>query len=274
MKKYGFDKFIFEVLEECRKDDLNKMELYYIKKYNSMVPNGYNVARGGLCPVKLKEEYVLEILNLLSTTELNSDEIGSIYGVSGRVVRGINSGENWYDDDIDYPIREKLYDIKAEKRKIIKKCEICGIEFETSSTKRKFCSQICCHKSQERISFINNISDCVKLATEYNSMTQIAKKFGVSDHCIKDWFSRFNFDFTKYKKSLKPKIEKKEIDYSIYQIDLKSGEVLNTFKSPAHAAKILGVKNRSHISEVCNGKLKQAYGYNWKYIKDANSKND
>lgn len=46
-KKYGLDNFSFNILEECSKDELNNKEIYYINKYNSLVPNGYNMIEGG-----------------------------------------------------------------------------------------------------------------------------------------------------------------------------------------------------------------------------------
>jgi group I intron endonuclease len=49
MKKYGVDKFKFEVIIICFNDDLDIYEREYIQKYNSMVPNGYNILPGGKC---------------------------------------------------------------------------------------------------------------------------------------------------------------------------------------------------------------------------------
>lgn len=47
MKKYGIDKFKFEILIICFDKDLVKYEKEYIKKYNSKTPNGYNILDGG-----------------------------------------------------------------------------------------------------------------------------------------------------------------------------------------------------------------------------------
>jgi group I intron endonuclease len=46
-KKYGIECFKFEVIIICFDEDLDKYEIEYIKKYNSLVPNGYNVTDGG-----------------------------------------------------------------------------------------------------------------------------------------------------------------------------------------------------------------------------------
>jgi group I intron endonuclease len=45
--KYGEDAFKFEVIIICFDEDVFKFEEEYIKKYNSLSPNGYNVAEGG-----------------------------------------------------------------------------------------------------------------------------------------------------------------------------------------------------------------------------------
>jgi group I intron endonuclease len=47
MKKYGVDNFKFEVLIICFDEDVHRYEKEYIQKYNSMVPNGYNILPGG-----------------------------------------------------------------------------------------------------------------------------------------------------------------------------------------------------------------------------------
>lgn len=48
-RKYGFDNFKYEILIKDIDDIdlLNELEIYYIKKFNCKVPNGYNVEDGG-----------------------------------------------------------------------------------------------------------------------------------------------------------------------------------------------------------------------------------
>jgi len=48
IKKYGLDKFKFEVIIICFDEDRFKYEVEYIKKFNSQVPNGYNILPGGI----------------------------------------------------------------------------------------------------------------------------------------------------------------------------------------------------------------------------------
>lgn len=51
----------------------------------------------------------------------------------------------------------------------------------------------------------------------------------------------------------------------VLQIDKETGKILNYFNSFMEAANFLGKTGKgSHISEVCSGKRKSAYGYYWK----------
>lgn len=46
IRKYGWDLFVYEILEECENEKLNERERHYIEKFDS-VNNGYNVTLGG-----------------------------------------------------------------------------------------------------------------------------------------------------------------------------------------------------------------------------------
>lgn len=45
-EKYGIENFSFEVLQKCRKENLDEREEYWIKKFNAF-GNGYNMNKGG-----------------------------------------------------------------------------------------------------------------------------------------------------------------------------------------------------------------------------------
>jgi group I intron endonuclease len=49
LRKYGFENFTWEILDESTeiREILNSLERFYIKKFNTLVPNGYNLAPGG-----------------------------------------------------------------------------------------------------------------------------------------------------------------------------------------------------------------------------------
>jgi len=47
IKKYGIENFDFKLICICFDNDLDKYECYYMKKYNTIVPDGYNLKEGG-----------------------------------------------------------------------------------------------------------------------------------------------------------------------------------------------------------------------------------
>jgi group I intron endonuclease len=46
-KKYGKENFTYKIICICFDDDTNKYEKEFIKKYNTIYPNGYNLLEGG-----------------------------------------------------------------------------------------------------------------------------------------------------------------------------------------------------------------------------------
>lgn len=48
IRKYGPDHFVFEIIETVdHLETLSTKEIYYIKHFNSLAPNGYNLTEGG-----------------------------------------------------------------------------------------------------------------------------------------------------------------------------------------------------------------------------------
>lgn len=47
INKYGFENFNYEILEEVNLSDIDEKEKYYIKKYDTVQPKGYNCYPGG-----------------------------------------------------------------------------------------------------------------------------------------------------------------------------------------------------------------------------------
>ena len=173
-RKYGLENFSFEIIEECSQQELDEKELYYIEYYNSLIPNGYNQVLN-YAGHKLEPQQIKAIKEELKNSNLNSEEIGKKYNISGRTVRSINSGEVWYDETIKYPIRE-LY---THNRKFY--CKLCGKEIHTNSN---LCVE-CGHKVQQKVErpTRQHLKDLIR----NRSFTDIAKIYGVSDNAIRKW---------------------------------------------------------------------------------------
>ena len=60
LKKHGLENFEFKIICICFNEDCNKYEIDYIKKYNTTLPNGYNMQTGGKNPeVTFRKKIVL-----------------------------------------------------------------------------------------------------------------------------------------------------------------------------------------------------------------------
>lgn len=85
MRKYGIENFYIEILEkDILSKDLNKKEKYWIQKYNSVRPNGYNILSGGEIgeqfkrPIYQLDKESLEIINSFNSI-IEANQITGIY---------------------------------------------------------------------------------------------------------------------------------------------------------------------------------------------------
>ena len=54
--KYGEESFKIEILKLCEKDSLNRLEIFYVNKFNSLSPKGYNLVHGGSSRQSISDE--------------------------------------------------------------------------------------------------------------------------------------------------------------------------------------------------------------------------
>lgn len=110
VKKYGIDNFKFEVLIICFDEDRYKFEKEYIKKYNSISPNGYNLTTGGEGGGFYGKKHSIESINKISQSlkdkyELNpnlrkelSERTKFIFkdeNVRLKIKEGMKKSEKW-----------------------------------------------------------------------------------------------------------------------------------------------------------------------------------
>ena len=115
-RKYGYENFSFEVIEICKKEELDAKEIYWIKTLNSLTPNGYNILPGGqlnrvstrqlfcskcgkeisrsnssgLCRSCAQEKVSItkeELYEKLLENEGNFTKVGAFYGITDNAIR-------------------------------------------------------------------------------------------------------------------------------------------------------------------------------------------
>lgn len=117
LSEYNKEVFSFEILEE-NIENYNEREEYWIKYYNSIVPNGYNILPGGQTNPVLKGEQhprntlsnqqVEEIVDMLLLSNKTQREIAQYIGTTERVINSINKGETHRIEGYEYPLRNKF----------------------------------------------------------------------------------------------------------------------------------------------------------------------
>lgn len=182
IRKYGIDNFVFEILEECDEAELNDREIFYISKYQTYGKNGYNQDNGGNQAshyTKLSDNLVSKIIERLKTSSDNSDKIGEDFGVSGRTIRAINSGESCYRDSEQYPIRLALYELLSEEPLY---CKTCGKEIEKNKT------GLCRNCYNNSIINYPDKTELEEIINYFNgNFTRVGRHYGVTDNAVRNW---------------------------------------------------------------------------------------
>ena len=189
MRKYGLENFSFEILEECKVEELDQKEKYYIQFYQSL-ENGYNQVRVEQSGTKIISKEVKAIQYDLVHTDLSTDLIGQKYGVSGRTVRSINTGESWRDDNLNYPLRKKFTQNQPKKY-----CIDCGKEIGKDYTRCLDCEKI--HRRKVAIEERRVSREELKQLIRVIPFTHIGAMYNVSDRAIRKWCVKYNLPQTK-----------------------------------------------------------------------------
>lgn len=95
IKKYGKDKFHYVVLDSCidTQDELNRLEEFYISKFATLAPNGYNLCPGGQKwrrkpLLRFSDEDIFDIIHLYNAGE-SSRAIADKYGINHTTILSI-----------------------------------------------------------------------------------------------------------------------------------------------------------------------------------------
>lgn len=255
--KENYEFLDFIILEETTLDMLNEAEKFWIKYFRSY-EDGYNKTMGGgaaVSPWLKNTDRAKEIIFLLKETSLDFKEIAKEKNVHPSTVSRINSGLTNYFAEEKYPIRRIN---KVEKNY----CVDCFIEISSNSTR---CAD--CWHTKQRIVERPSKDELLDILLDNPNFSAVGRDFSVSDNAIRKWCKFYDLPTsTKYYKP--KKIKRKVTSGEVLQIDLKTQEVIKKFPSAIAAARALGNEDyNKHISSVCSGNRKSAYGYYWKRVK-------
>ena len=181
-KKYGIETFKFKLLCICFDDDTNKFEEDYIKKYNTLYPNGYNMINGG------KSRKFTPILKEIISNKLKGEN-HPMYGKhlkdeTKQKLREANSGINSknYGKKLTDEEKNHLSKLAIERHKN-------KLTTHKEETKNKIRKSIIKYYENNEIKNKNNIMVQQydinnNLLNTYNSLSEAAKAIGVAQISI------------------------------------------------------------------------------------------
>ena len=96
------------------------------------------------------------------------------------------------------------------------------------------------------------------------NFTKVGAIYGITDNAIRKKCKNYGLPHlsSDYKPAKVKNIQKRPVQ----SLDLITGEVVSTYESIADAARDIGIAKGNHITEACQGKIKSAYGFYWRYI--------
>lgn len=232
MRKYGKDKFVVETIEECKCENLNEREKYWIARLDTY-RNGYNLTTGGDGYRTIDEVEVERILALWGEGK-NQAEIGKITGRDGHAVRRILYGNGVTKEEV----RERQNAIYREK--------------------------------YSKPVYVYDMNG--NFTAEYPSIDEASKATGVHKSTIGHIihgryessrglvFRLYKCDKIEFHKTVMPKKQ------TVFQYEL-DGTYVASYSSMLEAARAVGMDDAHIISDSCKNQKSIAAGYQWRHFK-------
>lgn len=189
IQKYGKENFSFQIVEEV--DDitlLTELETKYIKTFNSLVPNGYNVVLEDQSEKHNFYNYDLEIFKSIiadiKNNVLNFKQIAQKYELDLSTIYYLNRGDYHTIPGENYPLRQ-VKDLSKQNHY----CIDCGIEIQKNALRCVKCG----HLAQRKVERPSR--DELKILIRTMPFTKIGEKFNVADNTIRKWCKTENLPF-------------------------------------------------------------------------------
>ena len=244
INKYGSKNFIYEILEDnIDKKNLNAREEYWIKKYNSHGPNGYNCTDGGE-DVGRRVVYKLDIstLNIIEkyesateAAEKNNCDLSALSKVCRLEGNHASlGGFRWCYEELYDQLKDSHIKTALCQRKIY------GIDPATEKIIHSYSSV----KEATKDGYDqSSISSC---------LTGKIRTYKGLNWCYADEFYNYKplFSFKR--------VAQMDLNNNVLQIWNNAKDAELELQLPSDA--------KTSIRRVCRNKQKTAYGYKWKYV--------
>ena len=294
MNKYGIDNFFIEEVGKYSEDSLNYWETYWIKYYDSY-NNGYNMTLGGDGTISIDRNRIYSLweegYSIRDISDITKHDRNAIHKIL----------ENYYNFSNEESIRRGVIKVSESKEKELfiykednsyEKTTVklwCHKNMMSPENVRRLARENKVNNNllysylklnEEQINYyfkhqknkkaVNQYTLEGKFLRTYNSIIEAKNITGINNiskaaknpGLISGGFQWRYYDEEKSTQNIAPSnisMKKKVEQYS------KEGEYIQTFNSISEAARCLGMKSSSNISQVCRGKLKTSGGYIWRY---------
>ena len=231
IRKYGVSNFSFEILEECKEEDLDSREIYWIKKYKTY-GKGYNMTYGGEGKSKIDKS---EVFNLWAKG-LSVSAIAKQMGHSKSSIIRILENDSTYSRE------------ESVKRGYLTSSIVNGDRISQYSL------------NGEIISTYDSIAEASRITDVPRHIIYTSLK----DHKVNPNGFIWEYEDKEFNLGIYTMI-KTNIKNPVEQLDLE-GNHISYYNSTLEAARAMNTKYVQAIKVACKDSTKTAYGYKWRYV--------
>lgn len=183
MLKYGIENFHIAPLEK-NVEDYDEREIFWIKFFNSIVPNGYNICHGGQGTgagadnpnALFTHEEIEKIKQEIKYSTDSFEKISKKYNCESSLISAINTGEAYFSNAETYPIR-----LSRKSRETIKQV-IYALKYEFDKSMAQISKEYNIETSvvndinQGSLHFIENQDYPLRKGRVFSQLSQFAPK--------------------------------------------------------------------------------------------------